>query len=82
MKNEGQQKMIEAFLEALEQVLGVTHTKISLEEEWTRSGPSKLRDQTLEHYLDKVGAARLQNVYMLMRKVNLLAKLLRRSPQL
>ena len=60
VKDEGQQKMVEAFLEALEQVLGVTHTKISLEEEWARSGPDGLRDQILEHYLDKVGAAKLQ----------------------
>ncbi len=37
--------MTEAFLEALEAYLGVTHTKISIEEEWKRTGPESLRDE-------------------------------------
>ena len=37
--------MIEAFLEALEAYLGVTHTKISIAEEWKRTGPETLRNE-------------------------------------
>ncbi len=36
--------MTEAFLEALETYLGVTHTKISLAEEWKRTGPEPIRN--------------------------------------
>ena len=34
--------MTEAFLEPLEAYLGVKHTKISIEDEWKRTGPEPL----------------------------------------
>ncbi|KAM5460203.1 hypothetical protein MferCBS49748_007745 [Microsporum ferrugineum] len=42
-----QQRMSRAFVNALEALLGVTHTQISLAEEWSKSGPEDLRDKSL-----------------------------------
>lgn len=39
--------MTDAFLAVLEQSLGVKHQKISLQEEWDRTGPQTLRHRTL-----------------------------------
>jgi hypothetical protein len=55
MKNPDQQKMVDHFVAAVEGVLDVKCTKISLEEEWSRSGPEHLRNKSLEQFLDKVG---------------------------
>nr|ODN88537.1 hypothetical protein L204_06392 [Cryptococcus depauperatus CBS 7855] len=42
-----QQRMNDAFVKALEDLLGVTHTKISLTEEWTKSCPEDLCEKSL-----------------------------------
>ncbi|KAF1954360.1 amidase signature enzyme [Byssothecium circinans] len=49
--NEAQQKMNEAFLQALESSLGIQHTRISLLEEWSRTAPENLRNTALTEYL-------------------------------
>lgn len=54
MRNEAQQKMVESFVTALEDVLGVSRIEISLEGEWSLTGPEDLRGLTLEKFLDKV----------------------------
>lgn len=54
MQNENQQTMQEEFLKALEDLLGIQHTKLSISEEWKRTGPEHLRDQDLAKYLAKV----------------------------
>ena len=51
--------MVERFVEAIEQVLHIKCTKISLEEEWSRSGPEDIRTMTLEQFLDKVRLSRI-----------------------
>ncbi|KAI1116420.1 amidase signature enzyme [Nemania sp. NC0429] len=53
MRNAEQQRMIDSFVEILEAHLNVPVVKLSLEEEWSQSGPSHLRKQTLEQFLDK-----------------------------
>lgn len=53
MGNEPQQNMVDMFLKLLEQELGVETRRISLEEEWAKSGPEQLRSTTLYEYLDK-----------------------------
>ncbi|KAK1833473.1 amidase signature domain-containing protein [Podospora conica] len=45
--NEAQQRMTDAFLAALEDFLGIKHEKISLQEEWARTGPEMARHKTL-----------------------------------
>ena len=54
MRDERQQKMVEEFIVAVESILGVKRTNISLEEEWSRTGPEPHRQKTLLQYLDKV----------------------------
>ena len=46
--------MYEEFLSVLEDYLGVKHTKISLKEEWERTGPVELREVGLSRYLHMV----------------------------
>ncbi|KAK4447245.1 amidase [Podospora aff. communis PSN243] len=43
--NKEQQQMNLEFLKALENYLGLKHTKFSVEEEWKRTGPEHLRDR-------------------------------------
>jgi hypothetical protein len=47
--------MTEVFVKALENHLGVAHTKISLAEEWSKSGPEELRDKSLSEIFDVRG---------------------------
>ncbi|EFR04156.1 amidase [Nannizzia gypsea CBS 118893] len=47
LNNSNQQSMTDAFVKALEALLGVTHKEISLAEEWSKSGPEDLRDKSL-----------------------------------
>lgn len=58
MSNPDQQKMVDRFVAAVEAVLDVKSTRISLEEEWSSSGPENLRNNSLEQFLDKVGLYR------------------------
>jgi len=51
--NGSQQKMNEAFLQALEESLGIKHTKVSLIDEWSRSAPDPYRNLTLREFLGK-----------------------------
>lgn len=46
--------MNESFLAALESYLGLSHTKISLSEEWSKTGPGNVRDIPLKDYITKV----------------------------
>lgn len=48
--------MNENFLAALESYLGLSHTKISLSEEWSKTGPEEVRDIALKNYITKVCA--------------------------
>ncbi|KAL8833578.1 MAG: hypothetical protein Q9170_004193 [Blastenia crenularia] len=50
--NEGQQRMNEAFLHALENYLGIKHTELSLREEWSRTAPEDFRNVSLDDFLD------------------------------
>ena len=52
--NEDQQRMTDSFVEKLEAVLGITHTKISFSDEWARSRPEKSLGKSLKDYLAKV----------------------------
>ncbi|KAK4194619.1 amidase signature domain-containing protein [Triangularia verruculosa] len=52
MRNPGQQKMVDDFLDVLETQLGLEVWRVSLEDEWSRSGPRELRSITLQKYLD------------------------------
>ena len=56
MKNEGQQKILHHFVSALEDSICVKVSKVSLEEEWARTGPAKVRHLTLHQFLDKVNS--------------------------
>ncbi|KAJ5116053.1 hypothetical protein N7456_000401 [Penicillium angulare] len=55
MKNAQQQTMNEAFLHALESYLGVKHQKISLIEEWAKTGPAQGRETPLDEYMRNSG---------------------------
>ena len=46
--------MNEGFLWALENDLGIEHTKMSLKDEWSRTAPEDLRDISLDDFLDEV----------------------------
>lgn len=46
--------MTEEFIGILEEFLGISHTKISLKEKWTRSAPEDLRATPLTDYLNNV----------------------------
>jgi hypothetical protein len=46
--------MTEEFVGILEDLLGVSHTKISLREEWTRSAPEDLRATPIAEFLHNV----------------------------
>jgi hypothetical protein len=48
--------MSELFLHALEDALGIKHTKLSLIEEWSRNGPEAVRSTTLTEYLGMVSS--------------------------
>ncbi|KKA25283.1 hypothetical protein T310_0691 [Rasamsonia emersonii CBS 393.64] len=50
--NPKQQQMTEEFIGILEEFLGISHTKISLKEKWTRSAPEDLRATPLTDYLN------------------------------
>lgn len=54
MKNAGQQRMVELFLDILSESTGLEVQKLSLESEWAKTGLEDLRGTTLEEYLDKV----------------------------
>lgn len=56
MGNTSQQKMVEMFLQAVEDELEVKATRISLEEEWSKTAPPGLRNTTLDKYLDKASS--------------------------
>ncbi|KAK0750252.1 amidase [Schizothecium vesticola] len=58
--NDAQQRMIDAFLAALESYLGLKHQMVSLQEEWAQTGPKTLRHKTL---LDIFKSAKLLNFY-------------------
>ncbi|KAJ5811409.1 amidase [Penicillium riverlandense] len=49
--DENMQRMTEEFLAALENYLGVKHTKISLIELWTQTAPAGLHDRALVDFL-------------------------------
>ncbi|GAP92178.1 putative amidase [Rosellinia necatrix] len=53
MSNVEQQRIVDSFVNILEAYLQIPTMKISLEEEWSRSGPADLRSKTLEQFLDK-----------------------------
>ena len=46
--------MNEAFLQVLEESLGIKHTKISLIDEWAHSAPDPYQNLTLKEFLGKV----------------------------
>jgi hypothetical protein len=46
--------MTEEFIGILEELLGVSRTKISLKEEWTRSAPDDLRSTPITDFLNDV----------------------------
>lgn len=54
MRNKQQQRMIDLFLEILTNSTGVQVQRLSLEAEWSRTGPEGVRDMTLSKYLDMV----------------------------
>jgi hypothetical protein len=54
MANESQQKMVDSFVKDLETYLGVSHTRLSLRDEWKRTGPLPHRSKTLEEYMQYV----------------------------
>lgn len=51
--NENQQKMTDQFVQTLEAVLGVAHTKISFSDEWVHSKPKEASGKSLKDYLAK-----------------------------
>jgi hypothetical protein len=53
--NASQQRMVEDFIVALEKLLTVSPTKISLAEEWKRHGPQEAKGKTVNEYLATVG---------------------------
>lgn len=52
--NDDQQRMTDSFVEKLEAVLGITHTKVSFSDEWVRSRPGEASGKSLKDYLAKV----------------------------
>ena len=54
MRNKGQQKMIDEFLEIPKQYLHLNIVRLSFEEEWSKNGPESLRAMSLEKYLEMV----------------------------
>lgn len=53
-KNNQQQHMIDHFLDILANSTGVHVQRLSLESEWSRTGPESVRGMTLSKYLDMV----------------------------
>lgn len=53
-KIDGQQRMNEDFLAAMEQVLGVEHTKVSLTQLWEESPPVEAKGKSISEYLENV----------------------------
>ncbi|KAI0388525.1 hypothetical protein F5Y17DRAFT_452464 [Xylariaceae sp. FL0594] len=53
MANKQQQRMIDAFVDIMESYLKVPVVRLSLEAEWTRSGPVGHRSKSLKEFLDK-----------------------------
>lgn len=54
MRNPGQQKMVDQYLGILEKKLGLEVWRVSLEQEWSNSGPLELKSKTLQEYLEMV----------------------------
>jgi hypothetical protein len=54
MQNSSQQAMQEEFLYALEDYLGVKHTKIGLSDKWMETGPEDGKEKSLKAYMEKV----------------------------
>lgn len=54
MKNKGQENILDTFVTGLEEAIGVKISKLSFEEEWSKSGPDELKKRTLDKFLDKV----------------------------
>lgn len=52
--NDDQQRMTDSFVEKLEAVFGITHTKLSFSDEWVRSRPGNSSGKSLKDYLAKV----------------------------
>lgn len=53
-KIDGQQRMNEDFLAAMEQVLGVQHTKVSLTKLWEEFPPVEAQGKSIAEYLENV----------------------------
>ncbi|KAH6620994.1 amidase signature domain-containing protein [Chaetomium sp. MPI-SDFR-AT-0129] len=51
MRNEGQQKMVSQFLEAVEKRLGCNALHLSFEDHWSKTGPEDLKSTPLQEYL-------------------------------
>lgn len=49
----GQQRMTEQFIQTLEAVTGVLHTKMSFSEKWAQYAPDDASDKSLKDYLAK-----------------------------
>ncbi|KAK4139840.1 putative amidase [Dichotomopilus funicola] len=54
MRNEGQQKMVSQFLEAVEKRLGCNALHLSFEDHWSKTGPEDLKSTPLQEYLGMV----------------------------
>ncbi|KAI8652658.1 C2H2-type domain-containing protein [Fusarium keratoplasticum] len=54
-KIDGQQRLNEDFLAAMEQVLGVQHTKVSLTQLWEESPPVEAQGKSIAEYLENSG---------------------------
>lgn len=68
MKNENQQKMLERFISGLEIAVDTKVSRLSFEEEWSRTGPEGLKHQTLATFLDKVCSPIFSNLTLLKTK--------------
>lgn len=67
MQDASQQAMQEEFLGALENYLDVKHEKISLDDEWSKTGPPEHKNTPLREYMKKVCATAHLTFQLVMR---------------